>query len=519
MHTTRRALIRRSGLGAAGLLLPPTLVGGGHVRAQATPVVSPGTAPLPTADRVVIDLPGEPDSLDPALTYDANGWSVVHSVYDSLLDYGTDGQLRPLLAESFAQTDPLTFEVRLRPGVAFHNGEPLDSRAVAFSVNRLLDPALASQIAGNFAAIAAVEEVDPLTVRLRLGEPAPYLPAQIAAWLAILPPVYAADPANDVAANPVGTGPYVFGEWRRGQDLTLTANPNYFAGSPKGTPIARTVTYRVVPEPSTRVADLLSDGADLIRDVPFDQAGEVEDGGAAVIAAPVSGVAFIRIATDTPPFDDVRVRRALNHAVDVDAIVGALLGEGPRAAGLTVPTSLGHDPALAPYTYDPDRARALLEEAGQGGGFATTLELASTERRDAIEAIVAQFGEVGIDVQLETSERARFNERWADPTAPPLRFVTWRPLFDPYTLMNLVVSAEGFLSRHANPTAQPLLEAATVEPDPAARAARYGELNRVLRDEPAAVYLWQLSARYGAAADLPAWTPRPDEFVLPMARG
>lgn len=518
--TTRRTLLRRSALGAAGLLLPagPRPTSAVPTRAQATP----GTPVPPPAEAVAIDLPDEPDTLDPALTYEPDGWSIVHAVYDALVQYNPDGQLEGLLAESFAQIDPTTFEFNLRQGVTFHNGEPFDSRAVAFSVNRLLDPVLGSQIAGNFAAIREVQEVDPFTVRLLLSEPAPYLPAQIAVWLAILPPVYAADPANDIAANPVGTGPYAFRAWRRGQDLTLEANPSYVPASPKGRPIARTVSYRFVPEATTRVADLLAGDVDLIRDVPVDQVSSVEDGGGTVVAAPVSGIAFVRIATDVAPFDDVRVRQALNHAVDVAGIVAALLGGGgARAAGFTVPTSLGYDPALAPYAYDPERARALLAEAGQAIGFETVLEHTTTERTDVIEAVAAQLGEVGVRVRLEALETTLFNDanRWKDPAAAPLRFLTWRPLFDPYTVLSLLVSADGFLSRHANPTAQPLIEATAAEPDPAARAERYRELNRLLRDEPAAIYLHQITARYGVAADLPPWTPRPDEYILPVVGG
>ncbi|MBA3414323.1 MAG: hypothetical protein H0U10_03745, partial [Chloroflexia bacterium] len=178
----------------------------------------PGPLPLggrvgrwQTADRLpelTIDLATEPPTLDPALVYDADGWSVVHSVYDALVQYGRDGELQPLLSESLEQTDPLTWEARLRPGVVFHNGELFDAASVAFSVAHIQDPATGSQVAANFAVIEEVEAVEPLLVRFRLAAPAPWLPAQMAAWLALLPPAYAADPGNDFAASPVGTGPY-----------------------------------------------------------------------------------------------------------------------------------------------------------------------------------------------------------------------------------------------------------------------------------------------------------------------
>jgi peptide/nickel transport system substrate-binding protein len=258
---------------------------------------------------LAIDLATEPATLDPALVYDADSWSVVHSVYDALVQYGPDGELQPLLAESLEQTDPLTWEARLRPGVVFHNGEPFDAASVAFSVAHIQDPATGSQVAANFAAIEAVEEVEPLLVRFRLSAPAPWLPVQMAAWLAMLPPAYAADPANDFAANPVGTGPYRFAAWERGREIRLDVNPDYAGDGTKGAPIAEVVRFRPVPEATTRVSDLLSGTSNLIRSVPVDQIEAVE-GGAVLVAEPLSGSAWIRIPTDVAPFDDVRVRQA-----------------------------------------------------------------------------------------------------------------------------------------------------------------------------------------------------------------
>ncbi len=518
---SRRTILRLAGAGGLGLALPTLGPGGvGLVMpagAQGTPGVLDGT--------ITIDLPDEPKTLDPALVYDANGWSIVHAVYDALVQYAPDGTLEPLLAESLTATDPLTYEIKLRQGVTFHNGEPFDARSVAVSVAHLADPAVDSQVKSFFdeTTIAGIEEIDPHTVRLHLAQPAPWLPAQMAAWLVMLPPGYATDSGSDLAAQPVGTGPFRFVTWQRGQQVELEANEGY--ALPKGRPIAARAVYRFVPEGSTRVADLLAGTADLVRAVPVDQISAVEEGGAQVAISPVSGSAWVRIATDVAPFSDPRVRQALNHAVDVDAIVAALLGgNGTRLANFFVEGGLGFDPALSAYAYDPDRATALLQEAGYPDGFETTLEYASAEHAAVVEAIAGQLGEVGVRVTVQAVETARFNETWTDVAAAPLRFATWRPLFDPYTLLNLVVAApdfakgQGFLSRHTNPAAQALIDAAAIETDPAKRAETYRQLGQVLRDEPAAIYLYGLTARYGLGPDLPAWTPRPDEYIIPTAR-
>jgi peptide/nickel transport system substrate-binding protein len=463
-------------------------------------------------EELVIDLPSEPPTLDPALVYDIDGWSIVHSVYDSLLQYAPSGETELLLAKSLSQVDPQTWEIELLPDIAFHNGEPLMANAITFALAHITDQKTASQVAGNFTVIQSVEEISDLKARLHLTQPAPWLPSMMAPWLVAIPALYALD--NDFAANPIGTGPYKFVEWQQGDHVTLEANWDYFASSPKGQPIASLVTYRFVPEPSTRVADLLSGSAGIVRTIP-DQTQPIEDGGSHVLTQPVSGAAFVRIATDVEPFTDPKVRQALNYALDVDAIVQALLlGNGRRLAGFFVEGGLGYDPNLAPFMYDPEKAKSLLAQAGFGDGFSTQLEHTIDENPDLIAAIAGQLGEVGIKVEVQPRDKAAFNETWKDPEAAPLRFVTWRPLFDPYVLLSLVVSNQGFLSRYSSDAAQPLIDAAEVEPDPTKRSQTYQQLSRVLQEEPAAIYLYNLTALYGSASEVPEWTMRPDDYIV-----
>jgi peptide/nickel transport system substrate-binding protein len=500
----RRSLLRLAGVGGLGLAVGPRF--GRSVMAQ-SPV-----------EELVIDLASEPDSLDPALTYTIDGWSVIHSIYDSLYQYGPTGALEPLLAESVPTSiDPRTYEIKLRSGITFHNGEAFDAKTVSTAVAHILDQKTGSQIAGQFAVITEVKEIDPLTVHLLLSQPAPWLPAQIAAWLTPLPPQYAA--TNDFTAKPVGTGPYTFVEWKSGDHLTLAINPNYFAGSPKGRPIAQRVTYRFVSDASTRVADLLAGTTQLVRGVPVDQVKSVENGSAKVNPVPVSGSAWVRIATDAAPFSDVRVRQAFNYAVDVDAIRDALLGGyGQRLPNFFSPGGLGFDGSLQPYPYDPSKAKSLLAEAGVANGFETALDYTVGERADVVEAIAGQLGEVGIKVKTQAQEYAVFNGGWKDPKAAPLRYATWRPLFDPYTLLSLVVSNQGYLSRYDSPTVQPLFDAFATEIDVAKRADVAKQLGKALFDDPAAIYLTDLTSIYGVAAGVLAWTPRSDDYIIATSR-
>jgi peptide/nickel transport system substrate-binding protein len=502
-----------------GLTLTGRTAGiGGPRGASALGLLAQGTpdAGIGMIDKLVIDIPIEPPSLDPAIAYDVDSWSVVHSIYDSLVQYGPKGELEMLLAESIATPDPQTIEIKLRSGVSFHNGEPLDAKAVAFSVKRLVDPKIAPTVSQTFSVITEVKEVDPLTARLTLAAPAPWLPSQIAAWLVIVPPAYSA--SNDLGQKPVGTGPYRLVEWQSGDHITLEANTDYFSASAKGQPIAKQVTFRFVPEASTRVSDLLAGTAQLVRTIP-DLAGSATNAGAPVIANGIAGSAWVRIANDVEPFTDVRVRQALNYAVDVDAIIDALLGgHGNRLANFFMNESLGYDPDLKPYPHDPDKAKALLAEAGYPGGLSTTMEHTTDENANVISAVAGQLGEAGIKVELQPREKATFNGTWKDRKAAPLRFSTWKPLFDPFTLLSLVVSNKGYLSRYDNPKAQPLIDAGAAETDSAKRAEIYRQLGMVLHDDPAAIYLYSLTSLYAESKDVPAWTQRPDDYIIPAKR-
>lgn len=505
---SRRALLQGGYAAAFGLATT-------SFAASAAPLnwlLAPAGTPIVMVDELVIDLSSEPATLDPALIYEVNGWSIIHSIYDSLVQYDATGAMQGVAAESLNQVDPLTWEVKLRAGMTFHDGSKVDASAIAFS-QRHIATSQTSSIKGNFATIAAVTATGELTARITLSAPSPWLPAQIALWLVLLPP-NAAD--SVILQKPVGSGPYSFIEWKPGQQITLQANPNYPAASAKGQPVATRVVFRFVAEPSTRVADLLSGTAGVIRGVPFDQQKPVTDGGAGVVADNIVGVSFIRAPNDVAPFTNARVRQALNYAVDVEGIVAALNGGYAKPLVSFFPEGgLGYSADLKPYGFDPDKAKSLLKDAGVSS-FATTLEYASDERAELAEAIASQLSDVGIKTTAKAVETTTFNSTWKDPTAAPLRYATWRPMFDPFTLLSLVVSKWGYLSRYDNSAVQALLDAAAAETDPAKRANLYVQLSQALRDDPAAIYLWSLTSLYGAAKSAPAWTPRPDDILLPM---
>jgi peptide/nickel transport system substrate-binding protein len=238
---TRRTLLQATTLGMTSAVLP-----------RLTTQAQDGAQ----LEELTIDLSAEPASLAPALVYEANGWSVVHSIFDAPFEYDPSGALVMVAAESLIQSSPLSFDIKLRPGVTFHDGTPLTAASLIASHAQIADPDTGSQIAGNFGTIINVQAVDELTARIMVSDQSPWLPAQIANWMLCVP---AGVSASDLSEHPVGTGPYSFVEWKRGESITVEANPAY-DNPVKGKPIARRVVFRFVAEASTRVADLHATG-------------------------------------------------------------------------------------------------------------------------------------------------------------------------------------------------------------------------------------------------------------------
>ena len=501
---SRRSAIQLLGAAGAGLAIP------NHSSASVqTPVAE-------KLDSLIIDMVGAPDYLDPALARSTRDWSIVHSIFDSIVHLSDSGEIVPLAAETITQVDDLTLEVTLRAGLKFHDGTMVGSDAIRRGiewVQKSEGPAV-----NNFKIIASVEEVDDLTARIITTAPAAWLLSQLAVWHVLFPESMTTE---TFTASPVGSGPYRYVSGAASSEIILEANPDYTWPSPKGTPLADNVTYRFVPESVTRVADVSSGLANIVQDVPVDQFSAVEGAGASVVEASILGLAMLRISTDVAPFNDPRVCQALNYAIDVETIAQLLVSTQAHRIASLFPDArgIGFDPELAPFAYDPEKARTLLSEAGVGDGFDLDFQFVTSERDDIISAISEQLAEVGITVKPVSTDLATFNSQWKEPTAAPLRFVSWRPMFDPHTLLSLLFLSTGLLSRYNNPDADAIILAAAADTDPDSRAEQYRALGQLMQEQPGAVYLWNLTAAYGVDETASRWAPRADDYVIPTTTG
>jgi peptide/nickel transport system substrate-binding protein len=389
-----------AGLGAAAALgVPfPTLAG-------ATAAVKAGSvtraAVLQSEDsRITVVQNIDTNTLDPQFHNDPVSLNLALHLFDTPFILDQEANVIPRFLESYENIDELTWEFRLPQGASFHNGEPVNAESVRYSIERIAtgDPPVPDPFIG-LSSYSAFETLDEYTFRLITASPAPTLPG-LMTKLWILPPQYFTEtPFDDLQSNPVGSGPYRFVEWVPDDHITLVANEEYWAGAPS----IKEIVFRPVSELSTRVALLQSGEADVITNVAPDQAALLEESDDTKVSQAISGrIIFVGMRTDVAPLDDVRVRRAFNHAVDFDTINEQILnGIGQRAATITTPRFA--NPELQPIAYDPELARSLLQEAGVEGLSLTMDSHTGVFLKDIeiAQAIAQNLQEIGVEVEVQ----------------------------------------------------------------------------------------------------------------------
>ena len=463
--------------------------------------------------RVAVDR--DPENLDPNFAKQIIAETFSQAVFDSLITFSYEGEFIPLLASEFAFTSDTTLEFWLREGVTFHNGETFDARSVTTSVARMQDEDEGSHLIRNFASIVEVEVVDDHHVIMHLSGPDAQLLHALTRLPMVPPDHYAAVGQAEFAQNPIGSGPFKFVEYVIDSHTTFVANPDYWDGSPKGKPLVAEVVMRVIPEPTTRVAELVSGGVDLIAAVPLDQRSVVTDAGMTNISYADGRVAVARInasnkgtsadnaegevARGFEALADARVRQALNYAVDRQTIIDALLGGTATPLGQPfVPGGFGYNPDNEAYPYDPDKARELLAEAGYGDGLTFKLTAQNTVLSDVLTALVDYFADVGVTAELEVIEPGLGNQRLLAGDYDPLFMSYWYPA---ETFFHFLIRCEGLISTYCNPDLEPLLAEEKVTLDIDERNQIIWQITDVLRDEAPALYLWNSESTTGINTD------------------
>jgi peptide/nickel transport system substrate-binding protein len=469
-----------------------------------------GAEPVEGAE-ITIALGSEPTSLDPHLVDDGGERAVNDNIYETLLTRTPEGELSPGLATELpTQVDDTTWEFKLQEGITFHGGEPFNAESVVASVERIIGLVERGEtdMDGFFAPLAGAEAVDDTTVRIMTAEADAVLPARMY-WLKQIPA--SAKDTPDLSDAPNGTGPYKFVERQQGVSVKIEANPDYWGDAPS----IATVNYEFSDDASTRLAGLKSGKYDLITNLA------PQDVGQAPKAANVQGQEHptIILNADEGITADVNVRKALNLAVDKDALVENTFGgfATVEPGQLLSPSILGFNEDLEPYPYDPDEAKRLIEEAGVAGEPIQLIGESGRwlKDRELLEAVAGYWNEAGVEVQLEILEFGAYLDVLFDREnrADAIFVSSSNDLLDPDRQLSTFYEAGGIGASNSNEELAALIASGRTELDPDARAGIYQEAVQLAYDE--ALFTWLLNNEdiYGLAENI-EWQPRVDSKLL-----
>jgi peptide/nickel transport system substrate-binding protein len=458
-----------------------------------------------------------PESIDSYYNNIRIGVIITHMIWDHLVyrDPKTN-EYKPGLATAWRWIDDRTLEFDLRQGVKFHNGEPFDADDVVHTINFVVKPENKITNISNVAWMAGAEKIDQYKVRIRLKEPFPAALEYLAGPVPMYPNEYHTQVGpKGMNEKPVGTGPYKVVEHQPGRLVRFERNRDYFKDSRRPQPTIDKIELRLIPDRNTQQAELLAGGLDWIYNVAPDQAAQLKTVPTLEVqAGETMRIAFLQFnsteKTTAPQLRDVRVRRAINYAIDRDAMLKSVVGGGRVINVMCFPPQFGCDDSKAPkYPYDPAKAKALLAEAGLANGF--DLDFYAYRDRQQTEAIIGYLRAVGIRANLRfvqyvagrdglrEGKVAFMHQTWGSYSVNDVSANT--PVFFKFTPDDV--------SRDEQ--VRDLLQKGDSVIDPAARKDAYAKALARIADQAYTVPLFSLPVYYAYTKDM-TFTAYPDEL-------
>ncbi|UFN49375.1 ABC transporter substrate-binding protein [Roseomonas sp. OT10] len=497
-----------------------------------------------TAQTVTIAIGGSVTSLDPHFYNASPNHSVAAHFFDKLVEFTGRTQMVPQLAESWRPISDTVWEFKLRPGVKWHDGRDFTAEDVAFTIQRAPDVPNSPGGFGSFVrAIQKVEIVDPLTIRFHTPGPYPLLPTDFTSVYVISRHAGTGASTEDYNSGKavVGTGPYRFGSYSPGTRVQMTRNDAYWEGRPSW----ERVDFRIISSPPARTAAILSGDVDIIDTVPSSDLARLR-GDQRVRLSSIQGLRLIYMAPDRSrtadpifvtdndgkplaqnPFNDLRVRQALNIAIDRQAITQRVMEGTATPNGQWLPPgTYSYNPDVQPPAYDPNRAKALLAEAGFPNGFRMTLHTPNdrypNDARTA-QAVAQMWTRVGVQTQVEALPWSAFSVRSARQEFG-MRLLGWgSPTGEAsYALVGILNTFDAAkrtgpnnTGRYSNPQLDALTERATATLDDGAREALLRQAVKMAMDDVAIIPLHQLTNTWAVRGGL-QHEPRADERTRAM---
>jgi glutathione transport system substrate-binding protein len=459
------------------------------------------TASAHAAKDIVIGVHEDFTTMDPHMSNDTLSMSAQRLMMPGLFGFDENMKVIPVLADGYdASDDAKVFTIRLRKGVKFHDGTDFNAAAVKATFDRVSNPDNKLRRYTLFSNIAKTDVIDDTTVRMQLKQPfASMINVLAHPSAAIISPANLEKFGKDISQNPVGAGPYKFVTWKQGDHLRVEKNPNYYK---PGLPKVDSITLRPTPENATRVAMLQSGTAHFVYPMAPEQMKSLEGNpNVEAVAKPSVWARYMNMNVTKKPFDDVRVRHALNHAVNKRAFAKVVFSGFAEPMNSIMADPVEFHRKQGEYAYDPNKAKQLLAEAGHPNGFETEIWGANTSTTiRGMEFIQQQLALVGVKakivpmergtrvekmeaVSIQTAEMRMNHGGWSPSTGE----ADWaiRPLFGteshPPKSFNL-----GFYS---NPKVDELIQQGLAIPDPGKRAAIYGEIQKVIWNDAPWIFL------------------------------
>ena len=436
-------------------------------------------------DSIILGMPLEPPMLDPTAGAAAAIKEVTYAnIYQGLTRINDKGEVAPQLAKSWTiAADGLAYTFALQSGVKFHDGTAFDCTVVKFTYERAVAVDSTNSQKGFFEPISTTACPDPLTVVVTLKRPTGGFLFNMGSGDAVM---MAPNSVATNKTNPVGTGPFVFKRWVKGDRVELERNPNYWGTAPK----LASAIFRFIPDPSAATAAVMAGDIDAYPLFPAPESLDTirKDKRFAVVLGSTQGKTIMSINNERAPFSDVRVRRALAHAIDRDALLSALNGTGKPIGSHFVPGNPGYVDLTSAYPYDPAKAQKLLAEAGVKPGTEMTIKLPPPGyARRGGEVIAAMLEQVGIKAKLVPVEWAQ----WLDQVFKQSDFdLTIIAHVEPNDLD--IYARDKYYFNYKDASYRSIYQKWVETTDPAARIALVGQLQRKLSEDEPNVFLFSL---------------------------
>ncbi|MGL4344891.1 MAG: ABC transporter substrate-binding protein [Cellulosilyticaceae bacterium] len=454
-------------------------------------------------------ISSEPDHLDPYLSAASDTEAIMLNVFEGLMGFNEKGELIPRLAQSYSISDDgLNYSFVLRTDVTFHNGKPMTMDDVIYSYKTLSGLGGNAPLSSKFKAVTAITQPDDHTITFTLSEPQ-------ASFLSACTEVVVPNDYTEHATKPIGTGPFVFDQYVPGQKIVLQANPNYYDTAHK--PFIDTIEFRIMTDPSSILMALSSGELDMGQ-IDYLNAPTFE-GKMQILSNPQNMVQLLALNHTVKPYDDVRVRQAINHAIDKDLLVnGVASGYGTKLYTNMSPASGVWTLDLSsqdPYPYNPEAAKTLLADAGYPNGFDMTIKVPSNypHHINTAQVMLEQLKAVGINASIELIEWGQWLDSVYSGGQYEATLVGLSGKLEPFDLFVRFTStyAKNFY-HYNNPAYDSLLEEANTTIDEKERITRYHEAQKMLTDDAAAVFVMDPHILYAAKPELQGYTAYPVPF-------